>query len=79
MKTLLAAVLGLACGVVAACSCPPNPDHPKLSGGSYFSSGVEPDYQLTIAGDVKTMTESFTRGGKKYQLVYSVTGTQEFE
>ena len=79
MKALLAAVGGLAFGVVAACSCPPNPDHPKLQSGSYLSSGAEPDYQLTIASDVRTMTESFTRGGKKYQLVYSVTSTQEFE
>jgi hypothetical protein len=73
-RVIVAAILGALFGALgsSSCGCP----LAVLNGGTYIpSSGqkAEPDYKVQVSKDVATVTETFTRAGKAYKIVYTTT------
>jgi hypothetical protein len=79
VKHLLLAALGLCTGAFAsslAAGCGSCPPEQPLDTGAYVpaqGTSAESDYVLTISADRKTVTETFTRGGKAYEIHYDAT------
>lgn len=74
MKTILGTVVGLLSGAIfssffTACMCPTHADMPP---GTYITGEAEADYQLIVGTD-NHVTESYTRGGKRYVVKYVAT------
>ena len=71
--------IGLLMGslLVQACGCP---SYPPWKGGTFQAKSVgpesnsqviEPDYELSLSIDLQTITEHYTRDGKRYEVQYS--------
>ena len=79
-----------ACGAV----CPDDKDIDRpLTAGTYVPTEVQAECdsrsiepidptrttdKLEVSDDLKTVTETYTRDGKVYRVVYDVTATQKF-
>ena len=75
MRRLLFGVLGLVLGtmitsIVGACC----PAAAKLQSGVYVptDSAAEADYRFTIAPDLTTASETFSRNGVPWEINYSI-------
>jgi hypothetical protein len=83
---------GVLCACGAVCPDDKDIDRP-LTAGTYVpterpaecdSTSIKPidptraTDQLEVSDDLKTVTETYTRDGKVFKVVYDVTGTQKF-
>ncbi len=92
MRSMSFGALGLLLGLGASsigwtgCGCPLGLDHPDLMGGGQFVlraeawNGTTPegDYALAVSKDAKQLVETFTQGGKRYELRYAVGKRTEY-
>jgi len=85
MKLRTAAFLGLLFGITASqllsvgCQEPCGPVN-KFEAGDYLPAEgaiLESDYKLTVSSDFKTVTETFTREGKAYEVHCNVSSVEE--
>lgn len=80
MKTFLYAALGLLAGAslttLLSTGCGDCPPYTPLPSGTFLpgagASGAEADYKLELSSDFKEINETFTRGGKPYEIHYTV-------
>jgi hypothetical protein len=79
MKTFLFAALGLFTGAMLttllSTGCGDCPPYTPLPSGTFLpGSGTtaEADYKLEVSSDFKQVNETFTRGGKAYEVHYTV-------
>jgi len=83
VRAVLATVFGLGLGMLASsltwsgCGCPSGTPHPDLVGGQRLvlpsvADGDAADYELRVSGDAKSLVETFTQGGKRYEIHYAV-------
>lgn len=85
MRFLLALGLGLATTAIVpgvwGCGTDPNPcgcSILRMPDGTYVAapeaSALESDYQFIVMPDARQAKETFTRNGKKYEVLYQVAG-----
>ena len=83
MKTILYAALGLMTGALVTgalttftTGCGDCPTYDKIPAGTFVPNSdkgsPEADYKLVVGSDFKQVTETFTRGGKSYTIVYAI-------